>query len=79
MACGLLAVLLMSVSGWSQQRPVKKAAVLPKPPAGVVIEQNVAYLESGRSETVPPQSSSCTGTGNRRAGRVLRRAVDYLE
>ena len=51
MACGLPAVLVLVVSGWSQQGAAKKPPTLPKPPAGVVIEENVAYLDSGRSET----------------------------
>ena len=40
-----------SLSAWSQQGPAKKPAPLPPAPAGVVIEENVAYLAPGRTET----------------------------
>src|SRR3954471_7200518 len=50
-AVALPAVLLVGLSGWSQQASPKKPAPLPPAPPGVVIEENVAYLAPGRTET----------------------------
>src|SRR5438034_1332287 len=50
-AVALPAVLLVGLSGWSQQASPKKPAKLPPAPPGVVIEENVAYLAPGRPET----------------------------
>jgi acetyl esterase/lipase len=50
-AAGLLALFALALPVWSQPGPEKKPAPLPKPPAGVVIEENVAYLAEGRTET----------------------------
>src|SRR5436189_2982442 len=49
MAVALAVVLVLDLSVWSQPAPAKKP--LPPAPAGVVIEENVAYLAPGRSET----------------------------
>src|SRR4051812_10137370 len=51
LAIGLPAFFILVLSAWSQQRPAKKLALLPQVPAGVVIEENVAYLVPGRTET----------------------------
>ncbi len=50
-AVGLPAWFVLVLPAWSQQAPTKKPAPLPPAPAGVVIEENVAYLAPGRSET----------------------------
>ena len=47
----LSTLFVLAFPAWSQQDPAKKPAPLPKPPAGVVIEENVAYLAEGRTET----------------------------
>src|SRR5947209_4348906 len=46
----LSAFLLLAVYGRSQQATPKKP-MLPAAPTGVVIEENVAYLAAGRTET----------------------------
>ncbi len=51
LAVGLPAFLVLALSARSQQDPAKKPAPLPPAPAGVVIEENVAYLGPGRAET----------------------------
>src|SRR5215469_545031 len=51
LAVGLLASLVLVHSARSQQAPGKKPAPLPPAPAGVVTEENVAYLAPGRTET----------------------------
>lgn len=48
---GLPILFVLALSAWPQQDPAKKPTPLPKAPAGVVIEENVAYLVDGRSET----------------------------
>lgn len=50
-AFGLPALFVLALSAWSQQGPTKKPAPLPPAPEGVVIEENVAYLAPGRTET----------------------------
>lgn len=50
MAISLLAVFALALSAWSQQ-VTKNPAPLPTPPDGVVIEENVAFLANGRTET----------------------------
>jgi acetyl esterase/lipase len=51
MGISLPALFVLVLSAWSQQGPAKKPAPLPPAPAGVVIEENVAYLAPGRTET----------------------------
>jgi acetyl esterase/lipase len=48
---GLSTLVLLALPAWSQPDPAKKPAPLPKPPDGVVIRENVAYLPDGRTET----------------------------
>lgn len=48
---GLSIVFALAAPAWSQPQPAKKPAPLPKAPDGVVIEENVAYLADGRTET----------------------------
>jgi acetyl esterase/lipase len=50
-ALGLPAWFVLVLSAWAQQGPAKKPAPLPSAPAGVVIEENVAYLDKGRTES----------------------------
>lgn len=50
-AIGLPVAFVLVVSAWSHQGPTKKPAPLPPAPAGVVIEENVAYLAKERTET----------------------------
>src|SRR5581483_7493622 len=47
----LSVVLFLVLPAWAQQAPAKKPAPLPPAPAGVVIEESVAYLAPGRAET----------------------------
>lgn len=51
MAIGPPVLLALALSAWPQQTPAKKPAPLPPAPAGVIIEEDVAYLAPGRIET----------------------------
>src|SRR5436305_14998863 len=63
MGIGLPAMLVLALSAWSQQDPSKKPAPLPPAPPGVVIEENVAYLAPGRTETADLYLPSKRGAG----------------